>query len=98
MSPWAARSAKRAAALPIGTGSGTPGSSIQPLPPRRRAPSLAGPRYGRPSGLRTPLRRGQAGDQVLAVHPGDELHSDLLGAGRLALVVVGAVAETLPVH
>src|SRR4051794_12113009 len=36
--------------------------------------------------------------QVIAVHAGDELNADLLGANSLAFVVVGAVAEALGVH
>src|SRR5262245_34689765 len=41
---------------------------------------------------------GDGGPQVVAVHQRDELDADLLGAGGLALVVVGAVAEPLLVH
>ena len=44
------------------------------------------------------LVAGEGGPQIVAVHSGDELDADLLRAGGLALVLVGAVAEALRVH
>src|SRR5437667_7296250 len=41
---------------------------------------------------------GEGGDQVVTVHARDEPHADRLGAGGLALEVVGAGAEGFPVH
>ena len=80
---------------------------------RRARPAARGAARGRgrPSGAapsprasRCPRRRAAAGPlgerrlDVVAVHAGDELDADLLRAGRLALVVVGAGAEALRVH
>src|SRR4029453_16928931 len=41
---------------------------------------------------------GQPGPQEVAVHPGDRVDADLLGAGLLTLAVEGAPAEPLEVH
>src|SRR3954447_18832729 len=47
-------------------------------------------------GLGLPLL--ERGLEVVSVHPGDELHADLLGADRLALAVVRAAPEALRIH
>src|SRR5947208_2671957 len=78
--PEAKRGRKRRA--PPGSGEGEEGS-LAPLSASRRG-------WGRgsspPSALFFPRR--QPGAQVVAVHAGDELDADLLGAGGLALEVV----------
>ncbi len=38
------------------------------------------------------------GPEVLAVHSGDVRHRDLLGAVRLTLILIGAVAKALRIH
>ena len=57
------------------------------------------PDRGRNRGLRS-TRDRLLGDTPgeIAVHQGDEVHADALRAGRLALAVVRAVAETFVVH
>src|SRR5690242_11181077 len=71
------------------------GAALRSL--RGRSPG-PGPNLGGRSVLAVVAGFPQAGAEVLAVHLGDELHTDPLGAGGLALVVVGAIAEALPVH
>src|ERR1039457_7094561 len=69
--------------------------------PREHGPSpkVAGNASGPgPARGRGPERRVEQGLRVVAVHPGDEVVGDQLGARRAALVLVRAAPEPEPVH
>src|SRR5271166_1219663 len=72
-----------------------------PLLPREHGPGrkVTGNESVRAPTRGNGLERGaEDGLRVVAVHPGDEVVGDQLGAGRAALVLVRAPAEPEPVH